>query len=81
MLPRWSSRRRACASTRSRWVRRHADVLCRNHEIERRFRAAHPLGRVAQPEEAASLVAYLAGDDASFITGAIRNMDGGWTAH
>lgn len=54
-------------------------VITPNPETEETFRAAHPLGRVAQPEEAASLVAYLAGDDASFTTGAILNMDGGWT--
>lgn len=44
------------------------------------FRSLHPLGRIADPREAASCVAYLAGDDASFFTGSVLVMDGGWTA-
>ena len=36
-----------------------------------------PLGRVAQPREIAKLVAYLAGDDASYITGTTIFIDGG----
>lgn len=39
-----------------------------------------PLGRIAQPEEIANLVVFLASDKASFITGSLHAADGGYTA-
>jgi NAD(P)-dependent dehydrogenase (short-subunit alcohol dehydrogenase family) len=41
---------------------------------------AHPIGRIASPEEVSSFYAYMATDQASFFTGAIVMMDGGYTA-
>lgn len=45
-----------------------------------RAKAEIPVGRFAQPEEVAGLIAYLAGADAAMVTGTNALMDGGFTA-
>jgi NAD(P)-dependent dehydrogenase (short-subunit alcohol dehydrogenase family) len=47
---------------------------------EREMLAAHPLGRIAEPEEIAAFAAFLASDDASIVTGAVLLADGGLSA-
>ncbi len=49
-------------------------------ELVRAFVSNIPLGRASQPTEIASVVAFLASDDASFITGVTIPVDGGLTA-
>lgn len=49
-------------------------------EAYRRFGAAHPLGRIGEPEEVAELIAFLCSAKAGFCTGADYKIDGGLTA-
>lgn len=43
------------------------------------FVARQPMGRLAQPEEIAALVVYLASDAAAFVSGQAYAIDGGWS--
>jgi NAD(P)-dependent dehydrogenase (short-subunit alcohol dehydrogenase family) len=44
------------------------------------LRSRSPFGRLCQPEEVAAVVAFLASDDATFVTGEKIVIDGGFTA-
>ncbi|MDQ1481494.1 MAG: hypothetical protein QOI44_2355 [Actinomycetota bacterium] len=47
----------------------------------RRYSTSHLIGRLGYPEEIARAVAFLASDDAAFVTGETLRIDGGFTAH
>ncbi|MGH3148391.1 MAG: SDR family NAD(P)-dependent oxidoreductase, partial [Rubrobacter sp.] len=44
------------------------------------MKAAHPIGRFGEPYEVANAILFLASDEASFVTGAILPVDGGYLA-
>jgi NAD(P)-dependent dehydrogenase (short-subunit alcohol dehydrogenase family) len=45
-----------------------------------RLRQRHPIGRMGTPEEVAAVIAFLASDEASFVTGSLYSIDGGYIA-
>lgn len=61
------------------------DNYCANsgadkNDVHKEEAALQPLGRLGQPSEVAELVWFLASDQASFITGSLQVIDGGYTA-
>lgn len=48
--------------------------------VRRERTAAHPMGRLGQPEDIAGVAVYLASDESSWVTGAILPVDGGYLA-
>jgi NAD(P)-dependent dehydrogenase (short-subunit alcohol dehydrogenase family) len=55
-------------------------IAGRRPAMQDKIVAMHPLGRIAQPEELAKVIAFLLSDDASFVTGSIHLADGGFSA-
>jgi NAD(P)-dependent dehydrogenase (short-subunit alcohol dehydrogenase family) len=62
-------------------LRRAAAETADPEEFVNRLKSSHPIGRIATAEEVACFFTYLASDLASFFTGAILSMDGGFIAH
>lgn len=58
------------------WLATQADSARVEHDVV----AAIPLGRLAEPDDVAAAVTYLASDEARYITGATIPVDGGYTA-
>ena len=54
--------------------------MVRNKKLVNKFMERMPIGRVAQPEDIAAVIAFLASDDARFVNGVILPVDGGVTA-
>lgn len=58
------------------WISDAADPALARAEVEQ----AQPIGRIAHPDEVAAAIAFLASDEANFITGIALPVDGGVTA-
>jgi meso-butanediol dehydrogenase/(S,S)-butanediol dehydrogenase/diacetyl reductase len=52
----------------------------RSKPLMKKFHERMPLGRIAMPDDIAAVIAFLASDDARFVTGVILPVDGGVTA-
>lgn len=55
-------------------------TTCATAEGEAMIKGLHPMKRLAGAGEIAAAVAFLIGDEASFVTGAVLAADGGWCA-
>jgi NAD(P)-dependent dehydrogenase (short-subunit alcohol dehydrogenase family) len=57
-----------------------AGSIAQGHYDEATISAMHPMARMGNPEEIAHGIAWLLSDEASFVTGHILNIDGGFQA-
>ena len=54
-----------------------AEFVCRMEEVLDAVGKGRPLGRLAEPDEIAAVVAFLCSDRARYVTGAAWSADGG----
>jgi NAD(P)-dependent dehydrogenase (short-subunit alcohol dehydrogenase family) len=57
-----------------------ADMIAENPALHEELVAAHPLGRIAEPQEVADAIVWLCSDKSSYVTGIALPVDGGYTA-
>jgi len=62
------------------WVAIDRTVSDMDDDYRERLAGNHPVGRIGTPEDVAGPVAFLASDDAAFVTGAHLTIDGGRSA-
>src|SRR5882762_1875905 len=70
----------ACGTVETPLVNRTAAASGDAEKYWKMLRENHPIGRIASAEEVAAFLTYMASDLASFFTGAVIAMDGGYTA-
>ena len=56
------------------------DDMAKNRKLMQKFAERMPLGHIAMPADVAAVIAFLASDDARFVTGVNLPVDGGVTA-
>lgn len=65
-----------------RWFRAKAELMGQSwEEFEAAVLKSIPLGRWCRPDDVAAAVAYLASDEAAFVTGETLNVTGGWVGY
>jgi NAD(P)-dependent dehydrogenase (short-subunit alcohol dehydrogenase family) len=70
----------ACGTVDTPIVHRSAEASGNPDAYWKMLRSNHPIGRIADVDEVASFYTYMASDRASFFTGSVLMMDGGFTA-
>jgi NAD(P)-dependent dehydrogenase (short-subunit alcohol dehydrogenase family) len=62
------------------FLRKVLDTAPDREALASEIAASHPLGRLAAAEEVARAIVYLSSGEASFVTGTVLMVDGGYTA-
>lgn len=67
----------AFLDTSDEWISTRTGIRAMNEDTLNRAVDAVPMKRIGKPEDIAEAVAFLAGDAAGYITGAVLKVDGG----